>query len=122
MSVHEDLFVQSGGGGSVQEATELSSCSCWTDAQLSDMGLLYCHAVEPRISGASDAEGPVLDSLEPLRAAFKVRLLPPNAGSRGAYVVMGSVQCRHAKHVVSTLVTSQPAPASAASCIGMLLA
>ena len=42
------------------------------DVQLSDMGLLYCHAVEPRISGASDAEGPVHDSLEPLRAAFKV--------------------------------------------------
>ena len=49
------------------------------------MGLLYCHAVEPRISGASDAEGPVHDSLEPLRAAFKVRLLPLDisAGSRG---------------------------------------
>lgn len=39
--------------------------------KLSGMGLLYVHAVEPRISGASDAE-PTDDSLEPLRKAFKV--------------------------------------------------
>ena len=43
--------------------------------KLSELGLLYVHAVEPRISGASDSE-PTDDSLEPLRKAFKV---PPKA-------------------------------------------
>ena len=41
--------------------------------KLSDMGLLYVHAVEPRISGATDAAHSTADSLEPLRKAFKVR-------------------------------------------------
>ena len=42
--------------------------------KLSDMGLLYLHCVEPRISGASDAEA-TDDTLEPLRKAYKVSTL-----------------------------------------------
>jgi len=42
--------------------------------KLSEMGLLYVHAVEARISGGTDKEGSV-ESLEPLRKAFKVRAL-----------------------------------------------
>lgn len=40
--------------------------------KLSEMGLLYVHAVESRISGNIDAEDNQ-ESLEPLRRAFKVR-------------------------------------------------
>lgn len=46
--------------------------------KLSEMGLLYVHAVEARISGATDKNGPMeppMESLEPLREAFKVRAL-----------------------------------------------
>ncbi|CAK0785467.1 hypothetical protein CVIRNUC_008676 [Coccomyxa viridis] len=39
--------------------------------KLSEMGIVYVHAVEARIAGASDLEGPVFGTLEPLRKAFK---------------------------------------------------
>ena len=43
--------------------------------KLSEMGLVYLHAVEPRISGASEAaEVAEHETLEPLRKAFKVCL------------------------------------------------
>ncbi|EIE21116.1 FMN-linked oxidoreductase [Coccomyxa subellipsoidea C-169] len=37
----------------------------------SEMGLLYVHAVESRISGGTDAQAPQSESLDPLRNAFK---------------------------------------------------
>jgi hypothetical protein len=45
--------------------------------KLAELGLLYVHAVEPRISGASDAEIITGESLEPLRKAFKVLVACP---------------------------------------------
>ncbi len=41
----------------------------------SEMGLLYVHAVESRISGGTDAQAPQSDSLDPLRNAFKASFL-----------------------------------------------
>lgn len=41
----------------------------------SEMGLLYVHAVESRISGGTDAQAPQSESLDPLRNAFKASFL-----------------------------------------------
>ena len=56
-----------------QEATdpETLDLNLYLVDKLSEMGLLYVHAVEARISGGTDAEGPQSESLDPLRKAFK---------------------------------------------------
>ncbi len=59
-----------------QEATdpETLDLNLYLVDKLSEMGLLYVHAVESRISGGMDADNAAPEeSLEPLRKAFKVR-------------------------------------------------
>ena len=58
-----------------QEATdpETLDLNLYLVDKLSEMGLLYVHAVESRISGGTDADNAAEEeSLEPLRKAFKV--------------------------------------------------